>query len=92
MKLIIDIPNYNLDRVQNGSIACGVILKAVKNGTPLPKGYGRLVDGDKIVDEIMKLEEEPEYQHTGETWQNGLYMAESVIEFAPTIIEADNEY
>jgi len=91
MKLIIDIPNYNLDRVQNGSIACSRILKAVKNGTPLPKGHGRLIDGDEIIDEIMKLGEEPDYQHEDETWQNGLYMAESVIEFAPTIIEADNE-
>lgn len=34
MKLIIDIPNYNLKEVQNGSIACGQILKAVKNGKP----------------------------------------------------------
>ena len=34
MKLIIDIPNYNLVEVQNGSIACGQILKAGKNGKP----------------------------------------------------------
>ena len=34
MKLIIDIPDYNLDDIQNGSIACGQILKAVKNGIP----------------------------------------------------------
>lgn len=34
MKLLIDIPNYNLDKVQNGSIACSQILKAVKNGKP----------------------------------------------------------
>jgi len=32
MRMIIDIPDYNLDEVQNGSIACGQILKAVKNG------------------------------------------------------------
>lgn len=39
MKLIIDIPNYKLDEVQNGSIASGEILKAVRTGTPYnPKG------------------------------------------------------
>ena len=32
MRMIIDIPDYNLDEVQNGSIACSQILKAVKNG------------------------------------------------------------
>ena len=34
MKLIIDIPDYNLNSIQNGSIACSVILRAVKNGKP----------------------------------------------------------
>lgn len=34
MKLIIDIPDYNLNDIQNGSIACSQILKAVKNGVP----------------------------------------------------------
>lgn len=34
MKLIIDIPNYNLKEVQNGSIASKVLLEAIKNGTP----------------------------------------------------------
>ena len=53
MKLIIDIPNYNLDGVQNGSIACGQILKAVKNRTPLPKGHGRLIDADDLIQDII---------------------------------------
>lgn len=41
MKLIIDIPNYNLKEVQNGSIASKVLLEAIKNGIPYeerPKG------------------------------------------------------
>lgn len=41
MKIVIDIPNYNLNDVKNGSIACGQILRAVKNGIPYeerPKG------------------------------------------------------
>jgi hypothetical protein len=53
MKLIIDIPNYNLDEVRNGSIASGQILKAVKNGVPLPKGHGRLVDENYIITELV---------------------------------------
>lgn len=44
MKIVIDIPDYNLGEVQNGSIACKVILDAVKNGTVLPKGHGDLVE------------------------------------------------
>ena len=32
MRLIIDIPDYNLDEVENGSIAAKMILNAIKNG------------------------------------------------------------
>ena len=53
MKLIIDIPDYDLDSVQNGSIACGQVLKAVKNGILLPKGHGRLVDENYIIAELV---------------------------------------
>lgn len=41
MKVVIDIPEYSLDVIKNGSIACGRILEAVKAGTPYeerPKG------------------------------------------------------
>lgn len=47
MKVVIEIPDGYiadgcfLNNIQNGSIACGQILKAVKNGTPYrerPKG------------------------------------------------------
>ena len=53
MKLVINIPDYNLNDIQNGSIACGQILKAVKNGTPLPKGHGRLIDADDVDNHII---------------------------------------
>jgi len=52
MQIVIDIP---MDAYNNlikygyknlGSFDCGNILKAVTNGTPLPKGHGRLIDAD----------------------------------------------
>ena len=50
MKLIIDIPYYNLDDIQNGSIACGQILKAVRNGKP----YEDEQPGDLISRDALK--------------------------------------
>ena len=47
MKLIIDIPEDRYKRIINDEdympldISC-----AIKNGTPLPKGHGRLIDKD----------------------------------------------
>lgn len=48
MKLIIDIPDYNLNDVKNGSIACGQILKAVKNAIP----YEERPQGEWLFTEI----------------------------------------
>ena len=85
MKLIIDIPDYNLNDIQNGSIACGQILKAVKNGIPLPKGHGRLI-------------EEPTESDISNTVGGNNDFAEcirdsvkAVFDNATTIVEADKE-
>lgn len=44
MQLVIDIPdNYDLSKIQNGSVASKIVLNAVANGTPLPKGHGKLI-------------------------------------------------
>lgn len=51
MQIVIDLPNSlyaNLQKIKNGSIASGRILKIVKDGTVLPKGHGRLIDGDAL--------------------------------------------
>ena len=51
IELVIKIPNSlyaNLSKITNGSIASKRILDCVKNGIPLPKEHGRLIDGDEL--------------------------------------------
>lgn len=52
MKRIIDIPNYDLNEVKNGSIACGEILKAVRNGKPYEEGEWIIVKDEKWGDNV----------------------------------------
>ncbi len=48
MQIVIDIPdNFNLENEIN-TVSNPVIRKALKNGTPLPEHYGRLVDANKV--------------------------------------------
>ena len=55
MRIVIEIPdNYDLSKIQNGSIASKIILNAVANGKPLPKGYGRLIDAREYENSIRK--------------------------------------
>lgn len=59
MKIIIDIPEdlYNMTRTPNNvnyiMRMAGFICSAIANGTPLPKGHGRLIDADDIENHIV---------------------------------------
>lgn len=49
MKIVIDIPEEIYLNAKTDML-CGtdVIVNAIKNGIPLPKGHGRLIDGDEL--------------------------------------------
>jgi hypothetical protein len=64
----------------------GVVGNAIKNGTPLPKGHGRIMDVDKI---IKKMEErEEQLKDDRSIWETA--GVETALDmFGETIIEAD---
>lgn len=85
MKLIIDIDDNVYDDIEhNKGEYINTLNWAVRNGTPISTG-GDLINRSELKKAIQKLEEEPDYQHEGETWQNGLCMAEILIDNAPTV-------
>ena len=67
----------------------GVIGKAIKNGTPLPKGHGRLIDADKIPKGHGRLidADKIEFEYYYGEW----FVTEAAIDHQPTILEADTE-
>lgn len=93
MKITIDIPEeliiYCINR--NMPVDCEMfarkIIEDIANGTPLPKGHGRLIDADALIKSIEKKSERLKNLDT----INGLCGAINLIYDAPTIIEADKE-
>ena len=83
MKLVIDISkdiyndivNYNLSLTKADELC-----RAVVNGTPLPKGHGRLIDADEL---------KKHKYHDSNRFENAVAVAQ--IDWADTIIEADKE-
>ena len=69
------------------------IADAIKNGTPLPKGHGRLIDGDEL-DGVM-YHEAFEKDTDLQKWDSGCWirykMFENKMADAPTIIESESE-
>lgn len=45
----------------------------------------RLIDADVAAKEFMVLAKEPDYQHEGEDWRSGLYMAEEALDRLPAV-------
>ena len=87
MQIVIDIPVITLLNITSRELLlCSredieKLELAIKNGTPLPKGHGRLIDVDKL-----ELDD-------GYSNYDGYYhrYSQSQIYNAPTIIEADSE-
>ena len=82
MQIVIDIPEEVYDALNkkswNSCFVYGelsILEQALYNGTPLPKGHGRLIDADKLWDA---------YQDMGQDFYQAL-------DCVPAIIEADEE-
>ena len=76
MQLVIDIHKKDYQSILNsGQVPYGVVC-AIMNGTPLPKGHGRLKDIDKIISEGTS---------------KGFCDWYDEMKYADTVIEADKE-
>lgn len=92
MKLIIDVSeeDYKECKFRKDLLSLGGepteltfnmrMKKNIGNGTPLPKGHGRLIDADKI-------NFDSNYFYNGDD----TIIAEETINDCPTVIESDKE-
>lgn len=96
IELVIKIPQEVYEEIKNGAVIelhCGehIIIKdewaskVIRNGTPLPKGHGRLID-------VGQCDRKTFYQQCGGA--DSLITAKSAFDMLmslPSIIEADKE-
>lgn len=87
IELVIKIPENMWQQIKEGYVPLG-ISKYLKNGTPLLKGHGRLIDAD---DTISKICGSSCGCHLEECGHDKPCYSVTRIESAPTIIEADKE-
>lgn len=84
MKLIIDIPDEDYAQLDKWSVY--YFREMITNGTPLPKGHGRLIDADAL--EKKMCDREDELGDDRSMWESSA-VSVALDMFAPTIIEAD---
>ena len=90
MKIVIDISEeeYALCKKQWDTECLDTLMIAVKYGTPLPKGHGRIMDVDKIV---KKMEEREEQLKDDRSMYETACVETALDIFGDTIIEADKD-
>jgi hypothetical protein len=92
MKLIIDIDEELYEAYKGrppmlGDAGMDMIAQAIANGTPVPKGHGRLKDADYI--KLFSIEHD---SWNGVEYEGVIKVVPVIaIDNAPTIIEADKE-
>lgn len=79
MQIIIDIHEKDYHSVMYSNHVPYGVVYAIKNGTPLPKGHGRLIDKDKMIEDLLTVD--PHYQDL-------IDWCLQVTEAQPTIIKA----
>ena len=83
MQIVIDIPEITLLNINSRELfLCSredfeKLEFAIKNGIPLPKGHGRLIDGNIAKEKMGNLD--------------GFGFIGKCIDEIPTILEADKE-
>lgn len=87
MKIVIDISEHYYEilkhDVEQGNDYKPIVL--IANGTPLPKGHGRLIDADAVIKDFNSFRDAFVVNST----MGGVF--KNVACVAPTIIEADKE-
>jgi len=101
MQIVIDIDENVFTRLfDNGTEDYEIvnddlfkIAKSIRNGTPLPKGHGRLIDEQNISDYVHSHIQEINtgYGDLNQHTNRILRMIEDYIDNTHTIIEADKE-
>lgn len=96
MQIVIDIPEGAYEEICTARFPLQDgyrIVEWIKNGTPLPKGHGDLIDRGKTVERICKVAEfmDEKRKRLGSPYiMAALFIQDNKEEF-PTIIEADKE-
>ena len=89
MQIVIDIPEYVYEHAKAYSEDTkdnAIAMDAIKCGTPLPKGHGRLIDVNDLLDRIgLEDNDSNREENVGEI------ITLEDFDFTPTIIESDKE-
>lgn len=93
MKIVIDIPDIYYSACREWKINGVATMEQgiIANGTPLPKGHGRLINEMEVLRMTESYKSELGRLKADPFVKCGIETVEGFIQNVPTIIEADND-
>lgn len=92
MQIVIDISDEEYEDVKKAGGCYYDFGKAIYYGTPLPKGHGRLIDADELIDShnafMREMKNNDEVCSCLKEVLDGMEIMLEMVDTAPTIIEA----
>jgi hypothetical protein len=93
MEIVINIDDKLYEIIKNPNqlstmYHASKCAEAVRNGVPLPKGHGKLIDAG-LLDKSLEIAQVNLEDELSKAFDDGLTWASEVLNDAPTIIEAD---
>lgn len=89
MKIVIDIPEEEYAKVKDGRASVSMMRDAIRNGTLLPKGHGRLIDAEDLLRYIDSMPSE--LNVCAYRMIRRIKLTDYIQDTKQTIIEADKE-
>ena len=86
MQIVIEIDEEEYEKNKTARCDYHTLRMAIMNGTPLPKGHGRLIDADALEKKMCDREEELGDDRA--LWESSA-VSVALDMFAPTIIPAE---
>lgn len=94
MQIVIEMPEDDYKKVQDGRAAVTVMRNAIRNGKVLPKGHGALKDVVKVEEAFWNnnlIDKNMDSVDNGESQKMRRAMIRMMHLDVPTIVEADKE-
>lgn len=92
--IVIKIPDkfYEIIKLNEYEAYQGCLWDIIRDGIPIPKGHGRLIDADALETEMVNGIHAGNYEEGYEEYEHINDMDDCVdcVKYADTIIEADN--
>jgi hypothetical protein len=87
MQIVIDIPEYYYHKIEELAQEGYELQRIVTNGIKLPKGHGKLIDADAVIEKMNKSDAQPRTPNEQYAWD----FCQAILKKAKPILEKEKE-